>query len=350
MRLLGLMGARTMMARWVRWMILVVIACSVSLACAAPGNAPTLSYFQRDGLSYQWMLWRPGQEHAVVLLQAYSQPKNVFWDRAAARVYYTLEDKVYRARLDRMPSQSEQVGPLPDSVGEIRGLWYERNTQRLRVVAMQAIAPADVLTKGGLRYRLPDGRTVAGANLPAWGEPFICTVLELGDDGRTWKMLARRATKDLAGETPGISVVDDLRHEWGASNDSLLASYTCGAGQCRTEVPANLIKLAQAQTTHKLSIEDVSMLSVNSTRTAVLFETSSGDQLHMMPPVVLIAVDHRATLVLPERERKQLGLGIAQSYLLVADEWTGSQPMVIDLRTGKVQFQADGWAAVWLPR
>jgi len=350
MRLRGLMGARTVMADWRRWLVLALITGSISQASAAPVSPPTLSYFQRDGLSYRWMLWQPGQAQAIVFLRTRNQPKNVFWARDATRVYYTLEGKLFRARLDRVPGQSEQLASLPDNVGEIRGLWQEQNTRRLRIVAMQAIAPADVLARGGLRYRLPDGRTVAGANVPAWGAPFVCTVLELGGDGATWQVVTWRGTKDLAGDTPGISVVDDLRHEWGASNDSLLASYTCGAGQCRTEVPENLIRLAQTQTVDKLNAEDMSMLSASSPHTAVLFETSSGDQLHMVPPVLVIAAAGVARLVLPGHERKQLGLAIEQSHLLVADELTGSRPIVVDLRTGKVQFHADGWEAVWRPR
>lgn len=344
------MDARTIRAGWQRWLMLAMVIFLMGPANAAPSSAPTLSYFQRDGLSYQWMLWQPGQAQASIFLITRTQPKNVFWDRGAARVYYTLEGKVFRAQWDRVPGQSELVAPLPDNVGEIRGLWHELSTRRLRVVAMQAVAPANVLTSGALRYRLPDGRIVAGASVPAWGDPFVCTVLELDADGTAWRVLARRATKDLAGDTPGISVMDDLRHEWGVSNDSLLASYTCGSGQCRAEVPANLIKLAQAQTPQQLSVEDVSMLSTNSPQTAVLFETSSGDQLHMMPPVILVAAGAHATLLLSAHARKQLGMAIKQSSLLVADELTGSGPIVIDIHSGKVQFQVEGVDAVWLPR
>lgn len=309
-----------------------------------------LAYFQHQGASYQWMLWRPGQKQASLFLETRGEPQNIFWDRSAKRVYYTLDGKIFQAHWDSLPGQSEQIAALPVNAGKLRGLWRERSTRRLRLVAMQAVATADVLTRGGLRYRLPGGRSIAATGLPPWGVPFVCTVLELDGDASRWTVLAQRATKDLAGDTPGISVVDDVRHEWGASSDGLLASYTCGAGQCRAEVPVRLIKLAETQAQQKLNADEMSMLPANSARAAVLFDTASGDQLHMVAPVFLIAADGRATLVARKHERKQLGLAIEQGYLLLADELTGARPVVIELRTGVVRFQPEGWGAVWLPR
>ena len=80
-------------------------------------------------------------------------------------------------------------------------------------------------------YAAPSGQQTA----PALGCPF-------------------RATKGEAGETPGVSVVDDLRKENGVSSERLLESYTCKTARCRNDVPTAFLELAARQTKHKLLI------------------------------------------------------------------------------------------------
>ena len=98
-------------------------------------------------------------------------------------------------------------------------------------------------------YRAPDGGLVPAARLPDWGIAYLCTVLEWRGDASGWRVLARRATKDDAGETPGIAVADDLRDELGRSSERLARSYTCESGRCRNDVAPHLAAAASAAAT-----------------------------------------------------------------------------------------------------
>lgn len=320
-------------------------------ASDAAARAPLLSFLQFGGSGYQWMFWQAGNAQAELFMETQVEPHHIFWDISENRVYYALDRAVFRSHVDRGPAQPERVAPLPDGFGEVRVLWRERKTGRLRIATMLEIEQGNVLGTGRVRYRLPDGSTIAAMAIPTWGIPFVCTVLELSGDGKTWKVLTRRATKDLAGDTPGISVVDDLRHERGASNDRLLESYTCSSGQCRNDVPADLTKRASTDIGRDLDGDETSIWHLGKDLPSIMFGTAMGDQLHMTPPVLLIAPKMGSIQTLEIPNRKQLGLGVDHPLLLLlADETTGTRPIVVELATGNVRFQAGGWGATWVPR
>lgn len=329
--------------------LIFVLVFAVHDAARAGQRGPLLSFLQTTESGYQWMFWRPGNAQAKLFAATQVEPRHIFWDSSEDCVYYTLDSGIFRSRVDRVPAQPEHIARLPEGFGEVRVLWRETKIGRLRIAAMLAIKQGNMLTKGRVRYRLPNGKTIAGMIIPSWGIPFVCTVLELSDDGKTWKVLSRRATKDLAGDTPGVSVADDLRHERGASNDRLLESYTCSSAPCRNDVPAALLQRACAESGSDLDSDETSIWHPGKDLPSIMFRTVMGDQLHMAPPVLLLAPDDGSIQPLEMQGRKQLGLGIEHSLLLLADETTGARPMVADLKRGTVQFQAEGWGATWVP-
>jgi len=216
---------------------------------------------------------------------------------------------------------------------------------------MQRVSKDQIVTEGTKRvYRMKDGRKVAALTNPDWGVPYICSVLELQQDGG-WRQIAVRATKDDAGETPGVSVVDDLRKENGVSSDKLLESYTCKSAQCRNDVPAAFVELAAHKTNHKLTDDDLSLWRVGDGLHSILFGTIAGDQLHAVAPILIVGAEASApTLDLPLNTSGQYGLGVNDRYLLAAEERSGAHPVVIDLRSGHLLLDTpNGAFATWMP-
>jgi hypothetical protein len=322
------MHLRVLIKRWWRCLALLVLA--MQSATAGDLRVPVLSYLQKDASGYQWMFWQSDQARPVTFLSAASQPRQIFWDPEHDRVYYVLDGAMRRARISVIPARAERLASVPAGAGEIRALWRDRISGQLRIVSMR---PA----RGG----------AAGMKVPSWGKPFICTLFEFDELKGKWRLVARRATKDLAGDTPGIAVMDDLRREYGVSNDRLFERSSCAGGECRNDVAPSVLTRVASETGRAYSSEDLSMWKVGAHRT-VLFGVTEGDQLHMTPPMLLIQPDQSMT-TLPVDGRKQLGLAVSQSLLLIADEWTGARPQVINLETGAVQFSANGWGAVWVP-
>lgn len=290
-----------------------------------------MSFFQSHGQGCNWLFWRADSNQIQLFLTASSAPRHVFWSVPESNAYYVLGNAIYRSRIDRIPAQPERVADLPSSFGAVQALWRERSTGRLRVATMQAVAEsAIVTTKRGVRYRLADGSTIAALADPAWGLPFIASVLQLGDDRTSWQLIARRATKDQAGDTPGLSVTDDLRHEDGVSNQRLLESYTCSAGICRNAVAAALARRASQAAKRALDPDEVSIFPGDGKQPALLFGTVMGDEVHITGPVLFVPAGEKAIVALPTEGRRQLGLGFAKSLVLLADEYTGATPIVIE--------------------
>jgi hypothetical protein len=323
------MPLRLLIKRW-WWRCLALLVLAMQSAVAGDLGVPVLSYLQKDTAGYRWMFWQSDQAQPVTFLSASSQPRHIFWDAGHDRVYYVLDGAVRRARISVIPARAERLASVPTGAGDIRALWRDRISGQLRVVAMR-----------------PAGGSAAGIKVPSWGKPFICTLFELDELQQKWRVVARRATKDLAGDTPGIAVMDDLRREYGVSNDRLFERSSCASGECRNDVAAAVLARVASETGRAYSGDDLSMWKVGAHRT-ILFGVTEGDQLHMTPPVLLVQPD-QSMQALPVEGRGQLGLAIRQSLLLIADEWTGSRPQVINLDTGALQFSADGWGAVWVP-
>jgi hypothetical protein len=337
--------------------------CALALVLAsavAAAATPTLSFIrQAAGGNPEWLLWRAGQGQAQVVWQgAGAPPAVIFWGERGRQVWFAADGAVQRARV--VPGRAlvpRRVAALPGSPGELQALWVERGTGRLRVAYRLAVEAGSVEAGSdgaAARYRLPDGSSVPAPALPEWGLPFVIEVYE--HDGRRWQRLARRATKDLAGDTPGLSVIDDLRHERGISNERLIASYGCDGGQCSAPPPpAGVRRLALAADAALHPdvplAEDALAMPPAAQGPAVAFATLAGDRTHMRPPVVLVAPGGRTPpRVLDIGRRSQIVLGRQGRYLLVADE-QGGRPMVFDLRSGERCFEAaQGRAAAWVPQ
>jgi hypothetical protein len=195
---------------------------------------------------------------------------------------------------------------------------------------------------------------VAALTNPDWGVPYICSVLELQQDGGGWRQIAVKATKDDAGLTPGVSVADNLRKENGVSSERLLESYTCVTAPCRNEdapVPTAFVELAAHKTKRKLTDDDLSLWRVGDGLHSILFGIVEGDQLHAAPPIFIVGAEASApTLELPLNDSGQYGLGVNDRYLLVAEEGSGAHPIVIDLRSGHLLLNVpNGAFAMWMP-
>jgi hypothetical protein len=331
---------------------LMIFALPRAFAEPPAGTDADLSFFQTVGGKTQWMIWSALTNRTETFMTLPAAPSFVIWDAKPGTVLFVNGDGIFQARRADAAAESAKVAVLPRGRGEVRAIWRDKRNGLLRVATMQRIAKSDILKeKGQLKYRLPDGTKIAGMAEPDWGTPFACSVLELQADGVTWKLIATRATKDEAGDTPGLSVVDDLRSEAGLSSDRVAESYTCANHQCRNDVPKNLVALASRLAKRKLAQDELSLWRTGPGLRSILFGTIFGDELHMAPPVIILSDDEKSGVSLPVGKLDQLALGVEAGLLLVSEEGTGAHPVVVDLRTGQVRFNAPAaTSAMWVPK
>jgi hypothetical protein len=331
---------------------LLVFAGLFAAEASADETGAQLSFFESRNGKTEWMIWSAATNRTDVSMELADAPSLVFWESKPGAVLFVSGGKILQADVGQTPAKPKQVAALPGRHGEVRTIWRDAASSRLRAATMLPIEDSDVLDeKGTVKYRLPDGRKIDGMTVPDWGAPFACSVLELQADGKTWKLLTTVATKDEAGDTPGISVVDDLRNEAGYSSDRLSAAYYCGNGQCGNAVPKDLVALALRLSKRKQSDDDeFSIWRPGPGLRSVVFGTGMGDSLHMVPPVIILSPDEKSGQNLPLGDLHQLAMGVEAGLLLVSHE-NGAQPVVVDLKTGQVRFRApEATSAVWVPK
>src|SRR5262249_51461431 len=150
-----------------------------------------------------WMIWTAATNRTDVFMELAEAPLLVFWESKPGAVLFVSGESIFQADVGQMPAKRKQVAALPGGLGEGRTFWRDGASNRSGGVPMLKIAESDVLDeKGTVKYRLPDGRKIAGMADPDGGIPYACSVLELQADGKTWKPLATRATREGAADNP----------------------------------------------------------------------------------------------------------------------------------------------------
>ncbi len=318
---------------------LVIAACLGNCVRAYAGNGgsfrdpgPLLSYVTKGYGHYQWVFWSASSHQKEVFLELPQAPEFVFWDTQEERVYYAVESRVFSAAYPQRHAAPSDIAALPP--GDVKLMWVEQASGRLRVVELEEI-PDKAIAKGidgTLTYRLHDGSSVPGLDFPPWGTPGVCTVLELARNGK-WLPVVRRATKFEAGDTPELDVVDEFRHERGASQNTLLMSYTYAYGKLGGEdLPKELVSHLTKAGIH--SVDDFTYAPGANGLLGLVFRTVMGDTVHAETPVFLISQTGQLRRVKLRVRDDQIGLGHSGRYLLIADEYSGDDPTVIDLKTG----------------
>jgi len=328
--------------------------CSPAIAGGAePPHAHLLSYIVKEsttgGERYIWKFWDPDTDKQAAFLDLPDKPKLVIWDAQNHLVYYAIGGHIFGATYPRTYALSTKITDLPPS--DVPEMWIERTTGRLRVIARDDVPGSGIIKKanGNVIFRLADGSAVAAPpHLPDWGTPAVLTVLELNAHGR-WVRIARRATKYGAGDTPGSLEVKDFWHEQGASQRNILMSYTCAYGEsCGRNLPKSFFPALHAAGNYTPA--DFNYFPASNGWRGIVFQTIEGDTVHQHTPVFTFSQkDPKLVRLesLPNDER--VGLGRSGRYLLIAEEYTGDNPVVIDLKTGRVAFSEAALSAVWIP-
>lgn len=315
-------------------------------------EAGLLSYVMREehgsAASYRWIFRSPDSGREQVFIEVPEPPKLVFWDSTERRAYYAIGSRVFVAAYPQAHAASSYVAKLPSP--NVAAMWLERTTGRLRVIVLENIPDSSITRKadGTLIYRLGDGSNVVASDLPDWGDSAVCTVLELGPAGG-WTFVARRATKYDAGDTPYLKVVDGFRHERGVSQHRLLTSYTCAYRKaCGEALPRSMVSGLRELVNYPVA--DFRYIPPQGGRSGFVFRTDVGDALHAVAPVFLVSQHGRTLRRIKLQHLDQIGFALNGRYALLADEYSGDNPVLLDLETSKAVLSARARAAVWVPR
>jgi hypothetical protein len=316
--------------------LLFLASCSDKTPTAVPARAagPSLAYVVALDAAAEWRVVDLGANTETVIARLPQSPEPVFWDSAEPDVYYRAGGKIWRLRWSLPHGQPAAVSALPPASGQLTAFWVDSANGRLRAIEMRRRELG----------KLPDG--TPERTEPPDATPYLCLVWELTPEGN-WGEIGRYNTSWEVDGSLGYAVADELRRERGWSVASLRARGGCASELCDTEVPEATLKLLPPVAADDVP-EKYRLLKIPGVESSFVFGVRLADRWHPTLPVFW-----GPTRGPPQRlavgGTGAISLTVNDDYLLVANEDTGSDPMVIDARTGKVIWQNKGGFATWLP-
>lgn len=334
--------------------VLKVSAIGVVLAVLAGFSAPLagqtrLSYLVETSGKVEWRLFDAVAGKTRLLASLDSMPRRFFFARDGMTAFVALEEGIYRLSLAEEQPELEQVTPaVPDRFPEI--IWLEETSGKLRALAMTAVAEEALRagTDGELYIERDDGEIITGFADPPWGMPYLAEVMEY-EDGDGWQNVARLASRWDAEDTPGLSVADDFRNEVGLSGETFARQALCKQEDCAPALPGKLEEAARSLYGDDPYAEEIRYLPPADGVGGVVFALAFGDSWHAFAPLYFLAESGADLQQMDLNSLHQVMLSQKGRYLLVAEEYSGANPHIVDLTDGKTIFREGATRAIWLP-
>lgn len=80
----------------------------------------------------------------------------------------------------------------------------------------------------------------------------------------------------------------------------------------------------------------------------LVYNIAFGDTPHVVAPVVIERSNTGARRVVGPTAPRQLQIAVRDQLALIANEYSGASPFVVDLASGRVVWSDDGVFALWL--
>ncbi len=126
-------------------------------------------------------------------------------------------------------------------------------------------------------------------------------------------------------------------------------SYTCAYGKtCGEALPRSVVPRLRELVNYPVA--DFHYIPPRGDQSGFVFRTDMGDTQHAVGPVFLVSHQGRIVRRIKLHHLDQIGFARNSRYLLLANEYSGDNPTLIDLETGQAVLAVRARAAVWVPR
>lgn len=294
----------------------------LSLRPAAAAEPDRVAYVAESGGTFELRFWDAATRRSETIDIMVDAPVLLVWNPARRSVASIRADGIYEAGYARAPYASNWRGEAPPKGAEPVDGWFTA------------------------------GDTIAVVTASAGkGDSVRCTLYDAPRKG-AW---LKRAEQAAPAEDARCGAFADARRGSATSTSSarLMRAYQCAGGHAAcakldgAAVPASvkdtLLKGRQ-------DIDTIATLDVPEAPRLVLAGIATGDTPHFHAPLHLLPRAGGTPAKLDVPAGPQLQLGLQGRWLLVAGEYGGEAPAVVDVSTGTVVFRAQGRLATWVPR
>jgi hypothetical protein len=252
------------------------------------------------------------------------RPALIVWRVDRPEVITVLSDTTYSTPYPKKPYVSNPIGDQPPKGLELLDGWIDKDGKGL--VVLGSFLDADAKASCVL-YRVP-------AKGP-------------------W-----RKTKAATGKSDGISEPCDAfasRHRvtsFSVSNPQLMKAYQCvGRGSiCNSSGDKRYDAIKGSIEKSNKEFVGADLADPGKTPFFLGFGTTMGDTPHLMGPAHVLQRDGKAAKPATLEAPKQVQVAVKGSLILVAEEYSGNDPLLFDADTGQVLLSIKGASsAVWVP-
>lgn len=265
-------------------------------------------------------------------------PKNMIIDKDT--IYYSIEKNLCTRSLATANAPEKCLGSMPDPE---MSLWIDPKTKHLKGIYLKRIDEGKytfIKDADGYGTYVFDfeGQQFKESGL---GHPFIAIAVEL-IDGK-WRRFEIASTTSEDGESLGLATLSSYFEsskgagfavDWHKSRTGTKFVYDINT--------PSLLSLFKAQ--ELLGKADIS------NKKSIYFPTVFGHTIHAVGPLYFCDEPCQKPRKINEQLASQIGLNIKDKYLLVAEEYSNNNPIVVDVVTEKTVLKLPGASsAVWLP-
>jgi hypothetical protein len=298
-----------------------------SAAATETARTPLLAYVQETARgSFELRLHDSARKLSEAVTTMADRPAVIVWRIDRPEVITVGSDTSYSTAYLKKPYVSNPIGDQPPKGLEVSDGWIGKDGKSLMVLG-SVLAASSVLT---------------------------CTLYEVPSSGPWRKTQEEKASSDSGGGDTSCEAFAK-RHRvttYSVSNPQLMTAYQCAGKDsvCATigdkrydAASANITKAGKG-------LDAAAFADPGKTPFFLGFGVRTGDTPHLMGPVRVLQRDGKpakpATLKVPT----QVQVAIKGSRILVAEEYSGDNPVLFDAETGQVVLSTRrASAAVWVP-
>jgi hypothetical protein len=321
---------RTRLVRLALALALVVLApkpFAQTPANPAAERPVRLAYVQETARgTFELRLHDPVRKSSEQIDVMNDRPGLILWRTDRPEVLTVRDSSTYATAYLKKPYVADPIGDPPPKGLELLDGWIDKDGKSL---------------------------VVLGWSSPSAEAKLTCVLYRVPAKG-PW-----RKTKSAVAKFDGFTVsCNELasRHRvttFSISNPQLMTAYQCaGAGSTVCSSVGDKRNEAAKASIMKAGKDLDSAVYADPGKTPFLlgFGTVMGDSPHLVGPAYVLQRDGKATKPATLEVPAQVQVGIKGSLILVAEEYSGDNPILFDAQTGQVVWSPRGAsAAVWLP-
>lgn len=318
----------------------MMVNCSASSQSYKTNNDLFVYYEKTSEGGYNCCMKYLPDRDSVIIGKLNELPFDALWDTLNKTVSFILTEGIYKCGYQNKTSLDKIGESIPEN-NEFGSAWIDSATNRIRISYFCSYSEMNNNQK-----KLYSSLRAKTDYLPSWGDSGIAYINQINSEGK-WIEIASAATKTSADLTPGFNALDGKyfhKNNNVLSSQSLILNSTCHEMIMKLDVirtldTAEYRKFAIDQRTSSGN-KEFKLIQINSNYDLIVSVFwGEPDSPHFTVPVYVVNKKQNKTYELSSIGFKQAAIYINSNYLILANEYDNSQPVIFSNKTFEIIYK-----------